>query len=48
MSFNCTAAVTICSGFGAKKIKPVAVFIVSPCICHEVMGPDGMTLVFEC
>ena len=22
-----------------KKIKPVTVSIVSPCICHEVMGP---------
>ena len=26
-----------------KKIKP---FIVSPCICHEVMGPEAMILVF--
>ena len=30
------------------KIKPVTVSIVSPSICHEVMGPDGMILVFEC
>ena len=29
-----------------KKIKSVTVSIVSPCICHEVMGPDAMTLVF--
>ena len=29
-----------------KKIKPVTVFIVSPSICHEVMGPDAMILVF--
>ena len=29
-----------------KKIKPVAVSIVSPSICHEVMGPDAMILVF--
>ena len=28
-----------------KKIKSVTVFIVSPSICHEVMGPDAMTLV---
>ena len=27
-----------------KKIKSVAVSIVSPSICHEVMGPDGMIL----
>ena len=24
-----------------KKIKSVTVSIVSPSICHEVMGPDG-------
>ena len=29
-----------------KKIKSVTVPIVSPCICHEVMGPDAMILVF--
>ena len=28
------------------KIKPVTVSIVSPSICHEVMGPDAMILVF--
>ena len=26
-----------------RKIKPVTVF---PSICHEVMGPDAMILVF--
>ena len=31
-----------------KKIKSVTVFIVSPSICHEVMGPDAMIFVFEC
>ena len=41
------AAVTICSDFGAKKtIKSVTVSIDSPSICHEVMGPDSMILVF--
>ena len=25
-----------------KKIKSLTVFIVSPSICHEVMGPDAM------
>ena len=29
-----------------KKIKPLTVSIVSPSICHEVMGPDNMILVF--
>ena len=28
------------------KIKSLTVFIVSPSICHEVMGPDAMILVF--
>jgi len=28
-----------------KKIKPVTVSIVSPSICHEVMGPDAMIFV---
>ena len=29
-----------------KKIKSVYVFIVSPSICYEVMGPDAMIFVF--
>ena len=29
-----------------RKIKPVTVSIVFPSICHEVMGPDAMILVF--
>ena len=29
-----------------KKIQPVTVFIISPSICHEVMGPGAMILVF--
>ena len=29
-----------------KKIKSVTVSIVSPSICHEVMGPDEMIFVF--
>jgi len=29
-----------------KKIKSLTVFIVSPSICHEVMRPDAMILVF--
>ena len=30
----------------AKKIKSVTVSIVSPSICHEVMGQDAMILIF--
>ena len=37
---NFMAAVTICSDFGAQKIKSAIVATVSPSICHEVMGPD--------
>ena len=29
-----------------QKIKSITVSIVSPSICHEVMGPDAMILVF--
>ena len=28
------------------KIKSATVSTVSPCICHEVMGPDATILVF--
>ena len=30
-----------------KKIKSVTVSIVFPSICHEVIGPDAMILVFS-
>ena len=39
---NFMAAITICSDFGAPKIKSDTV---SPPISHEVMGPDAMILV---
>ena len=32
---------------GPKKIKSLTVSIVSPSVCHEVMGPDAMVLVFR-
>ena len=38
--------ITICSDFGAQKIKSVTVSTVSLSICHEVMGLDAMILVF--
>ena len=28
------------------QIKSITVSIVSPCICHEVMGPDAMIFIF--
>ena len=31
---------------GLKKIKSVTVSIVSSSVCHEVMGPDAMILLF--
>ena len=41
------AAVTICSNFGGPPpIKSVTVSIVSPSICHEVMGLDAMIFLF--
>ena len=43
---NFMAPFTICSDFGAPKIKSVTVSTVSPSICHEMMGPDAMILVF--
>ena len=45
MSFNFTAAITICSDFGAQKNKSDTVSTVSPYICHEVMGPDATYIV---
>ena len=29
-----------------KKIKSITISIFSPSICHEVMGPEAMILVF--
>ena len=43
MSFNLVAEVPICSDFGAQENEARQV---SPSICHEVMGPDAMVLVF--
>ena len=43
VSFNFMASVTICSDFGAPQNKVPHCF---PSLCHEVMGPDAMILVF--
>ena len=40
------AAVTIYSGFRAQEDKVCRCFHCFPSICHEVMGPDVMILVF--
>ena len=40
------AAVTICSHWEPKEIKPVTVSTFSPSSCHEVLGPDAVILVF--
>ena len=40
------AAITLCSDFGAQKIKSDTVSTVSPSISHEVMGPDAMIFIF--
>ena len=45
MSFNLMAAVTAVI-LEPKKIKSATVSIVSPSICHEMMGQDAMILVF--
>ena len=41
------AAFTICSDFGAPKIKSDSDSTVSPSISHEVMGPDEWNLQFS-
>ena len=41
------AAVIISSDFGAEENKKsLTVFIVSPSICHEMMGQDAMIFVY--
>ena len=48
VSFNFMAAVIIHSDFGAQENKVCHCFsIVSPSICHEVMGLDAMIFVFS-
>ena len=42
MSFNFMAAVIL----EPKKIKSLMVSIVSPSICHEVMGLDAVLLAY--
>ena len=44
-SFNFMASVTTCSDLEVKKIKSDTVSV-SPSICHQVMGPDAMIIIF--
>ena len=46
VSSNFVAAVTVCSDFGAQENSLSLFSIVSSSICHEVMGPEAMILVF--
>ena len=46
VSSNFMTAITICSDLGAQENKICHCFHFSPSICHEVMGPDAMILVF--
>ena len=46
VSFNSMAALTIHSDFGTEENKICHTSTFSPSICHEVMGPDAMILVF--
>ena len=46
MSFNFMAAVTICSDFRDQGKKSFTVSVISPSICHGMMGPDAMIFVF--
>ena len=47
MSFNFMAAVPSAVILEPKKIKSVTVSIVSPSICHEVMGLHSSTLAWK-
>ena len=47
VSFNFMAAVSIHSDSGAQENKICHASTFSPSICHEVMGPDAMILVFR-
>ena len=45
MSFNFLMHSLLSMILEPKKIKSVTVSIVSPSICHEVMGPDAMIFI---
>ena len=45
-SLNFMATITIYSVLEPRKIRSDTVSTVSPSICHEMMGPDAMILIF--
>ena len=45
-NLNFVAAVSVPSDFGGKENKICHCFHISPTICHEVIGPDAMILIF--
>ena len=47
MSFNFVATVIICSDFGDQENKVCHCFHFFLSVCHEVMGPGAMILVFQ-
>ena len=44
-SFNFMAVLTVHGDFGVKE-RSLTVSIVSPSICHEMMGMNALVLVF--
>ena len=46
MSFNFMTQSPSVVILEAKKIKSLSVYTVSPSICHGMMGPDAMIIVF--
>ena len=46
LSFYFMAAVTIQSDFRAQEEEICIASTFSPSVCHEVMGPDALILVF--
>ena len=44
--FDFIAVVTVHSDFGTQENKSVTISIVSPSICHKVIGQDAIILVF--
>ena len=47
MSFSFMAAVTACSDFEVPQNKVCHYFHCSLSVCHEMMGPEAMILVFQ-
>ena len=46
MSFNFTSQSPFAVMLETKNIKSVTISIVSPSVCHDVMGLDAMIFVF--